>query len=244
MINVAICDDEEGFLYLGERLIRSYMKNNGYQCCVDLYSSGTAFLGAQKESFSYDIIFLDINMSGIDGIETAKRIRRVDSKVFIVFLTAFASYSLEGYKVDAVRYLLKDSNTLEKSMEECLDTVLQKMDYAENKEIFNFLEGEISLALDEIIYIESNLHKLFFHLNKREMAYSMYEKLDVIEKKLQSFQFCRIHKSYLVNMKYVSDIGRYFAKLKHNDMGIDTISISQSRYAAVKEQFIFYQGDI
>lgn len=70
--------------------------------------------------------------------------------------------------------------------------------------------GEKEIDLSDIVYIESNLHKLIFHMNKtKKMQYSMYEKLDVIDTAIGQAGSCRIHKSYLVNMKYAEDIERY-----------------------------------
>lgn len=247
MIQIAVCDDEDGFLFLERKLIQAYMKKYGYQCQVDTFSSGIDFLKSDSnaEIKDYDIIFLDINMDKMDGIETAKQLRETGCKSYIVFVTAFITYALEGYKVDATRYLLKESDSLEQSMDECLDTIMQKMNYAENKETFTFLEGEKTLLLDEIVYIESNLHKLTFYLaSPNSQDYSMYEKLDTIDDRLHLYGFCRIHKSFLVNLKYVQGIERYSAQLIEGICERSSLSISQARYDTAKEQYIFYQGEV
>lgn len=245
MIHIAICDDEDGFLFLEQKLVSAYMKNHDYQYRVDTFSSGINFLQSNENIENLDIIFLDINMDELDGIETAKKIREYGSRAYIVFVTAFITYALEGYKVDATRFLLKDSDSLELSIEECLDSIILKMNYKENRETFDFLEGERTLSPDEIVYIESNLHKLTFHLAEKNMKrYTMYEKLDVLEQRLCSYSFCRIHKSFLVNLKYVQEIERYYAKLIKNICHTSYLSVSQSRYNNAKEQFIFYQGEI
>lgn len=245
MIRIAICDDEDGFLFLEDKLIRQYMENHAYQYHVDTFSSGFDFLELDSEINHYDIIFLDINMDRLDGIETAKRIREYGSEAYIVFVTAFVTYALEGYKVDAIRYLLKERDSLEPSIEECLDNIILKMDYRENRETFEFVEGNKTLSLDDIIYIESNLHKLTFYLAKDNIErYTMYEKLDVLDQRLQSYDFCRIHKSYLVNLKYVQEMERYNVKLTRNVFGESTLRVSQARYNTAREQFILYQGEI
>lgn len=245
MLQIAICDDEDGFLFLERKFIDEYMKNYEYQCHVDTFTSGIDFLNSDKSIGKYDIVFLDINMDEMDGIETAKKIREYSDETYIVFVTAFVSYALEGYKVDAIRYLLKESDSLEQSMEECLDTIIRKMDYVENTETFVFVEGEKALCVDEIVYIESNLHKLTFYMKKgHKQKYSMYEKLDVLDKRLRSFGFCRIHKSFLVNMKYVEGIERYSVQLTEGICEKGSLSVSQSRYDNAKEQYIFNQGEV
>lgn len=247
MIQIAVCDDEDGFLFLERKLIQAYMKKYGYQCQIDTFSSGIDFLKSHNNADikGYDIIFLDINMDKLDGIETAKKIREAGNKSYIVFVTAFITYALEGYKVDATRYLLKESCSLEQSIDECLDTIIQKMNYAENKESFTFLEGEKTIFLDEIVYIESNLHKLTFYLTSQSShKYSMYEKLDTIDNQLYSYGFCRIHKSFLVNLKYVKGIERYSVQLTDGICERSSLSVSQARYDTAKEQYTFYQGEV
>lgn len=245
MIRIAICDDEAGFLFLEQKLVSAYMENHNYQYHVDTFSSGIDFLKSDENIRKFDIIFLDINMDELDGIETAKKIRKCGSQAYIVFVTAFITYALEGYKVDAIRFLLKDSDSLEPSIEECLDNIILKMNYKENREIFVFLEGEKTLSPYEIVYIESNLHKLRFHLAEENMkSFSMYEKLDVMDQRLCHYGFCRIHKSFLVNLKYVQKIERYSAKLTENVCDRSHLPVSQSRYNQAKEQFIFCRGEV
>ncbi|MBU5478487.1 LytTR family DNA-binding domain-containing protein [Eubacterium sp. MSJ-13] len=245
MIYIAVCDDEDGFLVLEQKLISAYMQKHAYQYCVDTFSSGTDLLKRGSVITNFDIIFLDINMDKLNGIETARKIRESGSDAYIVFVTAFISYAIEGYKVDAVRYLLKESDCLEASLEECLDSIIRRMNYQENRETFAFLEGDMTISPDDIVYIESNLHKLTFHLVKKyKERYTIYEKLDVLEKRLNYYNFCRIHKSFLVNLKYVEEIKRYNVKLTENVCHTSYLSVSQSRYLDAREQFIFYQGEV
>lgn len=240
MFSIAICDDEKYFLSEEKEIIIKYMKKRDCPCRIDTYDSGTAFIDSGKD-VEYDIIFLDVSMEKIDGMELAKRIREYDDHVYIVFATAFIDYSLEGYKVDAIRYILKDSETLEKSMYECLDTIMGRMGSAEQKMELEFLEGKKYIRPDDVLYVESNLHKLTFHLRgQSENKYTMYGKLDQIEIKFQKYYFCRFHKSYLVNLKYVQNMERYEVTLVNGEK----VCVSQPRYKEAREKFICYQGEI
>lgn len=165
MLSIAICDNEKYFCIRERELIRRYMENNSHKCTIDLFPSGKEFLKLKESISKYDIIFLDINMKEIDGIETAKAIRKVTKNVYIVFVTAFINYALEGYKVDAVRCLLKDDESFEKAVNECLESILQKMYCEEHKITFEFQEGKRNVCPEAIVYIESNLHKLLFHMS-------------------------------------------------------------------------------
>ena len=112
MLSIAICDDEEYFRITEKQLILKYMAGKNCECMIDMYESGKELLALKSAISQYHIIFLDVNMEEIDGIETAKEIRKITKDVFIVFVTAFITYALEGYKVDAVRYLIKDHESL------------------------------------------------------------------------------------------------------------------------------------
>jgi DNA-binding LytR/AlgR family response regulator len=138
MFYIAICDDEEYFRRREEQLIIKYMNKKGYNYKIEIFESGSEILNLGNAISKFDMIFLDINMDKIDGIETAKRIRRVTKDTYIVFVTAFVTYALEGYKVDAVRYLLKEDEYLEKSIYECLNTIIYKINYEKYKHTFEF----------------------------------------------------------------------------------------------------------
>ncbi len=240
MLRIAICDDESYFLSQEKKIITKYMNERNYSCIIESFKSGEQLID-KKSDFNYDILFLDVSMEGIDGIEAARRIRQYNTSLYIVFVTAFIDYSLEGYKVNAVRYILKDYRGLEKAVYECMDTIIDSMDDMERKLWFNFVEGKKLIRLDRILYIESYLHKLSFHVMEQSVKiYSMYEKLDRIDELLQYSYFCRIHKSYLVNFKHVRSIERYFVTLYNEER----ISISQPKYKDVREKFICYKGDI
>lgn len=241
MLNIAICDDEEYFLAQEKEWVSQYMNSLCCEFHIDTFASGVEFMAVGDRVSKYDIIFLDINMEGIDGLATARKIREYTKGAYIVFVTGYINYSLEGYKVDAVRYILKDNNSTEKAVKECLDAIIEKMRYAEKQYTFDFQEGRKKLFLDEIVYIESNLHKLQFHLaGQRSQQYTMYGRLDHVDEMLSDFDFCRVHKSFLVNLKYIEKVERYQAKLSTGDV----VSISQPKYNGVREKYICYRGEI
>jgi DNA-binding LytR/AlgR family response regulator len=241
MFYIAICDDEEYFCKREEQLIIKYMNNKGYKYKIEIFESGSEMLNLGNAISEFDMIFLDINMEETDGIETAREIRKITKDTYIVFVTAFVTYALEGYKVDAVRYLLKEDEYLEKSIYECLNTIIYKMNYGKYKHTFKFLEGDFTIYYEDILYIESNLHKLIFHMVTGDAdQYTMYERLDIIDELLRNAGFCRIHKSYLVNLKYVESMDRDGIRLS----GGDCLGISRSRYLDARNEFVCYRGEI
>lgn len=235
MLQIAICDDEQFYREKMKKLIEGYLVKRELQYTLHLFLSGEEFLKQCENSVKYDIVFLDINMEQIDGIQTAKRIRSFHSDTYIVFVTAFIDYALEGYKVNAVRYLMKDA--LDLAMEECMTAILQKMQIAQVT--FTFLEGEKRLYTDNILYVESRGHKsIFYYMEEKIVTYQIYDKLDSVEKRLENCNFLRIHKSYLVNMKHIRRVSNYAAFLDTDE----ELPIPRLRFQNVKEVFVGYKG--
>ncbi len=241
MFRIAICDDELIFAEELKELISGYMTEKGLVFKIDTYSSGEDLVKLGIEVVRYTVVFLDINMEKMDGIKVAEKIRAASREVFIVFVTAYVSYSLEGYRLDAVRYLLKGSENFQSTVNECMDAIIGKLNYSVAKRKFEFKEGTKEVSLDRLLYIESKLHKLEFHIMEDNLnTYTMYEKLSALEDTLKSDDFIRIHQSYLVNIKHIKNVVRYHVIL-NNDV---KLIIPRARYTYVKEQFISYQGEV
>ncbi len=235
MLLVAICDDEQYYREKIQKLLEQYLKAHDLDHEIHLFLSGQEFLAQSENAVKYDIVFMDINMDELDGIQTAMRMRTFHSDTYIVLVTAFINYVLEGYKVNAVRYLMKD--TLDTSMTECMDAILQKMRLSQVA--FSFMEGEKRLYTDNILYVESRKHKsIFSYMESGIVNYQIYDKLDSIEQALSGCHFLRIHKSYLVNMKHIQKISNYTVML---DTG-EELPVPRLRYRAVKEAFVAYKG--
>ncbi len=242
MFRVAVCDDEEYFRILEKNLIEKYMEEQGYGCLVDSYPSGEEMLSAVGESLQYDIVFLDVSMGGMDGIETAGHIRRIAEAVDIVFVSAYITYALDGYKVNAVRYLLKEEDGLENALKECLDTIMARRNRRGAEYEIDFRNGKKHVPIDAVLYVESRLHKvLFFVTEAGEIKeYCKYGKLDLIQAELGQYGFCRVHQSYLVNIKHVNHVERYEASLE-NGM---KINISKRYYKDVEREYMKQQGEL
>ena len=203
MFRIAICDDESLFAEELKELLSGYMMEKGLVFEIDIYGSGEALIELGIEVIKYTAVFLDINMEKIDGIKAAEKIREVSREVFIVFVTAFVNYSLEGYRLDVVRYLLKGNVDFPSMVNECVDALVDKLSYSVTKREFDFKEGKREISLERLLYVESNLHKLEFHVMEDDLKiYTMYETLNALESKLVAKDFVRIHQSYLVNIKY------------------------------------------
>ena len=145
----------------------------------------------------------------MNGMETAYAIREKNQNVDIVFITIMMDYALEGYRVDAVRYILKDD--LESLLPECMDTILQKKQEKEME--FPFVGGKRKVLLKEILFIESKSHQLWFE-RTRENLY-MYGQINDLELILSNYDFVRTHQSFLVNLVHIEKINNYLLYLSN-----------------------------
>lgn len=237
MLRIAICDDEQFYREKIKYLLEKYFNRQELTYTIYTFLSGEQFLEQCENNVRFDIVFLDISMEKVNGIETAARIRSFHSDTYIVFVTAFIDYALEGYKVNAVRYLMKD--TLDQAFGECMTAILHKMKMAQVT--FSFLEGDKRLYTDNILYVESRGHKsIFYYMESEPVTYQIYEKLDEVEKQLSDYYFLRVHKSYLVNMKHIRKVSNYTACLDNGEV----LPVPRLRFQTVKETFIAYKGAV
>lgn len=240
MMKIAVCDDEEYYLNKIEKMIRSSLYKHGisrYE--IVTYMSGKEFCSEESELLEYDVVFLDINMPELNGLEIARKIREYSSNILIVFITAFIDYSLEGYKLEVTRFLLKDM--LDDMLPECVEAIIRKMKLQAKRVQYFFLEGEKELAVDQIYFIESRKHKLIFNIGERKQKqFSLYGKLDDQEKKLYQYGFLRIHKSYLVNLLYIQEITNYKVKLMNGKM----LPVPREKFQRVKEKYFELVGEL
>lgn len=107
MLHITICDDEQTQLSLLENLLTEWTGNRKYEIEISLYQNADQFLFHQEEQRELDILLLDIDMPGMDGLSLARRLRSEGKNVQIIFVTGLTDYVLEGYDVEAVSYLIK-----------------------------------------------------------------------------------------------------------------------------------------
>ena len=238
MFKIAICDDDDRFLDIEENVISQYLKSRKIEYQIDRFRCGQELIDLGRTVDSYCLIFLDVEMEELSGLETAGKIREC-SRVPIAFVTAYISYSLEGYKVNAVRYILKEVDSFRAGMCECLDTVFMKNEKVVSKTfILNFREGKQEIPLENLVYIESRYHYCYFHVQQKGKVniFTQRNKLDEIEKQIGEETLLRIHKSCLVNLSYVSDIKRYQLQLTNGE----TLLIAQSKYLDTEKAYLTY----
>lgn len=229
-MKIAICDDRKG----DRDALRVLLEACGQDFEIREYESGESLCRDMEYIRECRIIFLDINMEGIDGLETARQIKAEYPQTYIILVTAYMNYALDGYKVKASRFLLKDD--LEQTLQECMDDILNEIRKEERVIEFNFVEGNVPIRVDSIIYIETSRHKNVFYTQNQ--TFSIYRKMDELEGDLREMGFVRIHQSFLINMKYIEKISSYVMTLTTGKQ----ISVPKSRYPDVRRQYTLFKG--
>lgn len=237
IINIAIVEDEK----IQSELMKSYVAN--WACKKNIRVTAEAFHSAESFDFTwsmnkkYDIVLLDIQMSGKNGIELAKKIRKEDNMISIIFITAVIDYIQEGYDVSAINYLIKPVD--ERKLYECLDRALQKIP-EEEKSILIDAEGEIvRVKQKDIIYVEAFSHTI--DINTAEKKFTVRKSISSIEKELDEKMFVRCHRSYIVGLKYVKRIESSEIELDNAKL----IPVSRRQYSNTNRAFInYYRGII
>ncbi len=200
MIKVAICEDSELDRDILKKIIGFLLTDRGLEYEIVSYDNGREFVLDYK-NHPMDIIFLDILMDDIDGIETGKLIRKMDDNVEIVYCTSSKDFAIAAYDVHAMAYLLKPYET--SRIQTVVDYYLHK--HPQNNR--NFIEVKskrrpIIIPYKDIIHMESDNKVVYIYTITRGSV-KVYNKLDAFENELSDSRFLRCHQSYLVNMQYI-----------------------------------------
>ncbi|MEY8326862.1 LytTR family DNA-binding domain-containing protein [Lachnospiraceae bacterium 54-11] len=196
-LNIAICDDEE----IIREQIKELAEKETPGVGAGLYETGDALLATGKQ---FDIVFLDIQMEGTDGIETAKMLRQRDEDTILIFITGIREYVFEAFDVAAFHYLLKPIE--EDKFREVFHRAGRELEKRKSKRretvFIKTRNRSFSLEKDGILYIESRGKKVEIHTTGETIE--AYASMNEMEGQLGD-GFFRSHRGYLVNMAYVAE---------------------------------------
>ena len=234
-INIAICDDEAEQTHYIKSIVGKWTDGNNIQINIDMFESAENFKSAWSENKKYNILLLDIQMGGQNGVELAKEIRKSDTKLVIIFITGFADYISEGYDVSALHYLMKPVR--ENKLFEVLDKATKNLTQI-NKSLVLMVDGEtIRILLSEIRYIEAQDHYVLVRTVSQEYKTKM--NLSDIQKSLDN-SFFQCQRSFIVNLRFVYKITRTFIVLDN----MTEIPLSRNLYEAANQAVIkFYPNE-
>ena len=203
MRKIVICEDSEIDREILKSALMQYFEEISEKLEIIEYISADAMVADVEEGYAElgaDVLFLDIHMEGMNGMQAAHKLRNLHRKVPIIFLTGVPEFAVESYEVGAAGYLLKPFD--ESKLRDLLSRILK----TERKRRIAVKVGRQYRYpyIEDIMYVESSAHTLKIHL-KDGTEISSVEKLGDIEKRLNEKRFLRCNQSYLVNMDFIRD---------------------------------------
>lgn len=234
MLRIAVVEDDKTYAaQLKEYLVR-YGTEKNQKISVALFPDGEDIV--TDYSAEFDIILMDVEMTFMDGMTTAERIREKDNEVVIIFITNMPQYAIQGYKVDALDYVLKPISYF--AFSQRIDRALTRVKKKEATYITVAQKGgKKKLNVDKICYVEVRDHDLIYHSTKEDIVTksSMKEAEDT----LGGTKFFRCNRCYLVNLEYVEDF-------RGNDVTVasDVIQVSRARKKAFMDALNDYMNEV
>ena len=225
---IAICDDCDVDRQYISNMVTLWGERSGYIVHIDRFSSAENFLFHYAEESDYDILLLDIEMEKMDGVTMAKKLRKENDTVQIVFITGYSDYILEGYEVAALHYLMKPVK--EEKLCAVLDRAVQKL--AKNEKVLNFeIGGEmIRVPIYQIRYADVFRNYVTIHASS-DVTVKMT--LSDLEKQLDE-RFYRAGRSCIVNLSQISRVTKAAIKLSDGT----TIPLPRGAYDGINRAII------
>lgn len=234
MTHIAICDDEKDFVAYLTGLFQRYAAETGEEIKITAYYDGMEL--TEKYDTTIDLIFLDIQMRRVNGLQAAKRIRQLDEKVGIIFLTTLTQYGLEGYQYQADNYIIKPLKYVRLKAE--MDQWLKKHSQEDGTSVVIANDtGRYKVFLKSLRYVETFNRNLLLRTEKEPII--CYKSMKEMEQELQDKGFVRCHTSYMVNLFYVKGVDKLEIELVTGEK----IPISQPKRKAFMEKLTEYWGD-
>lgn len=200
-MKIAVCEDDDKYR---ARLVQQIKRGLKMGIPIDEYDTGDELLQAYEDGTRYDVLFMDIEMPGTSGTDTAYQIRQIDRMALFVFITCLPSHVREAFGVRALDYISKTVYTEDLQLGPVLERCM--LEYMElNRQIpMDTDTGVLDVRIREIEYVESVNKKAMLHLSNGNTIHTNLNLKDSLAK-LQAFDFERCHKSYLVNLWSIYD---------------------------------------
>lgn len=226
MIRIAICDDERLISENIRNMVLDFFHRKNLEVTVLQFQSGEELLRCDK---SIDVLFLDIQMEGMDGIQIAKKLRIKGYKGFLVFVTILSEMVFRSFEVQPFDYLVKPVE--EKQLEKTMERLFVSLQHSREANLLVQRGCDSSIvSFDDIIFCEVIDRKIYLHLTK-ERVIDYYDRIGNLEKKLDG-RFFKCHRSYLINLKYLKSYKNGIAYME-NDKEIPVSRLRSKEFSSV-----------
>lgn len=199
-MKICICDDD----ILIHDQIKNYLNNSvtsDMRFDINDVYSGEALLQSYTEN-SFDIIFVDVEMGDLNGIETVRKIREIDSKVIVIFVSSYSKYVFEVFPLETLHFIMKP--ILQEEFSEVFNRALNKYRTRNSSITFKWQKERLNLMIADIMYIEG--YKRHLTVYTKDSQFESVGKIPDIFKVLEPHGFIRVHQGFIVNMDYIKRI--------------------------------------
>lgn len=233
MFKIAIVEDNSAAAEKLKGFLERFAGENEESFDILVFGEAGSFLDGYRQI--YDMVFMDIELPGTNGLEAARRLRLVDKKVTLIFVTNMARFAVKGYEVDAADYIVKPIHYGDFELK--LKRIITRYTEADEAILVVRQSGFLRLLLREIRYIEVRGHRLMFHTEDGIVEGG--GTLAQTEEKLYGKGFLRCNKCYLVNQRHITSVDGYVLKLT----GGEALQISRLRKKAFMTELAEAMGN-
>ncbi len=226
MINIAMIEDDDQDALNLTNAINSYGQKEKQVINLKRFTSGEAFLTNYKPI--YDIVFLDVELPGMNGMATAEKFRSYDQNTILIFVTHVAALAIKGYQYNAMDYMLKPVSDQDIYIR--LKKVTNRLKNKELSLSIPIENGVKIIPLSDLYYVESFGHIMIYHTNDGEFKVREKTSMKLLEEKLSPHSFSRCSVSYLVNLRFLTSVEQNEVVL----MNGERLPISRNR----KKEFV------
>lgn len=232
MVKFSVCDDEREMAYLVAEKLRDFYPD---ECEIKCYVDGETLLADSAREL-FDAFFLDIEMPGLDGFSLAEKIRADNPFAKIIFVTNYSEFAHIGYLYGAFRYVRKFA--LEEELREAVQSMKREFDLQSEFLLLKTPLGEVIRAVNSIRYFEVKGHQVtaFFDDSEERVSGTMNE----YEQRLKDIGFIRIHKSFLVNFRFIEFVGKNAVNLTDGSI----LALSRNRVAETKRKLLIFSRNL
>ncbi len=239
MIRIGICDDNKVMLLNLKSVISKTFAEYTSDFEVSAFDSGTLLIGEHKRE-PFHIIFLDIDMPQVTGFDVAKTLRDEFSNCFIIFVTSHSELMYESMDFQPFHFIKKNSDEpIESSANRIVKKLMKHMRQNEKVILEDDISGRHAVYIHNIIYLESDKHYVKYYVKGMAEPIKMRESISECEEKYAYYDFVKIHKRYLINLKYLSNIDN-----TNNEVLLGTINkrlaMSKNYKKDVDEKYTLY----
>lgn len=215
-IRIAIVEDEDYQAQTLQRYLERFSSENRVDFTIRRFAEAVSLL--DNYSPDYDLIYMDIRMPYMNGMDAAHRLRALDQDVLLVFVTTLTQYAIQGYEVEALDYIVKPINYYDFALK--LTRALKQLpqEAAEGMLLVGSENGTIRINPRSVRYVEVTGHQVVYHTLNGDVQ--QYGSLSQVEKELDATQFVRCNSCFLVNMQYVRGIKGYTLQLDDDELKI------------------------